>query len=134
MTSITYPVVVPEHITAALRAGEVAMLDADTGEWFGLDGDQQRLLSPERGIVQPRPGVFECTHCRAMWSKSRGGELHEATCPNHEGSLPIGGRPLRPLTRASANDLRSRLAAMNPDDHALLDEARRFYERGGAAS
>ncbi len=86
---IAYPVAVPEHVTAALRSGEDALLDIDTGEWFGLAGNERRSLSSDRGIVELRPGVFECTRCRAAWGKGRGGELHEATCANYPGSLPV---------------------------------------------
>jgi hypothetical protein len=40
----THPIVVPEHVTAALQRDEVALLDTDAGEWFGVAGDQRRTL------------------------------------------------------------------------------------------
>jgi hypothetical protein len=48
------------------------------------------MTEDDRGVRGVRPGVLECTRCRAMWAESRGGELHEPTCQNFPGSLPIG--------------------------------------------
>jgi hypothetical protein len=48
-------------------------------------------------------------------------------------ALPVGqDRPrLAMLTRGDATELQSRVHSMNPADFELLDEVRRFYERGG---
>lgn len=105
MKTITFPVIVPEHVTAALRPGETAMLDADTGEWLGLSGEKRRALHPADG--------------RALDNIER---------------LFQRRAPLRPITRANANALRSAVTEMSPNDYELLDEMRRFYERGGAVS
>lgn len=54
-------------------------------------------MTEDRGIRQVRPGVLECSLCKAAWAESRGGELHEPACPNFPGSLPIGVEgPARP--------------------------------------
>ena len=71
-----YPITVPLHVAAALRPGETAECDLDTGEWYAVAGHGRRELR-------------------------------------------------RPLP--------SRVREMSPHDDALLDDMRRFYERGCAA-
>lgn len=105
MKTITFPVIVPEHVTAALHPGEVAMLDADTGEWLGLSGEKRRSLHP--ADEQALDDLERLFRRRA---------------------------PLRPLTRTDANAFRVRVAGMSPADLELADAMRRFYERGGAVS
>jgi hypothetical protein len=40
------PCAVPLHVTAALRPGELAMQNLDSGQWFGLPANgRERLIS-----------------------------------------------------------------------------------------
>ena len=52
---MSLPIVVPAHVTAALRPGETALFNADTREWFAVDGGRQRSLglSAEQGGARP---------------------------------------------------------------------------------
>jgi hypothetical protein len=119
MIMTTYPIAVPTHVTAVLRPDEVAYLDTDTGEWFGVrDGD----YDDHRNV-------------RALGITEPPSDLKHATDQLVDEALRVDLErlPLRRITRADANAFQAKLAAMNPDDLALLDEVRRFYERGGPA-
>ena len=51
---ITIPVAVPSHVSAALRPGEVAELDLETGAWFGATSLGRRAL----GLAERRIDVL----------------------------------------------------------------------------
>ena len=54
------PIAVPEHVTAALLDGEVALYDTDDGQWYATAGDgRDRPLGIAGAPVRPRHDMVD---------------------------------------------------------------------------